>query len=642
VTSLYWLPKHPDSAAALKEIKQTQKAPHERLRDLRALVQYDLDFLQTLTADKRLNEIRLALGNDLVGLSPFKLAILSSVTVDHLLAALRVAALRRGVLLDCYVGSYNQYRQELMDPSSALFSFKPDAVLLALEGSEAGLSLPAYASAEDVSTAVEARIEEWSRYWDIIQKQLNAVVLHQTLALPTLSLFGHFDTLIPGTPHHMTSELNHALIQRARKNAVFLFDWESIASRIGKKAIGDPILWHHAKQTISPAYGPLFGDSLSRILAALRGRSAKCLVLDLDNTLWGGVIGDDGVAGIEIGQGTGRGEAFLAFQQYVFQLKQRGILLAICSKNDEANALKPFQEHPDMLLRREDFTTLIANWDHKAANLEKIAKTLNLGLDSLVFFDDNPAERKLVRQFLPQVWVPEVPEDPAYYATCLSDGGYFEATAFTADDLKRNEQYQANNRRAELQNDKHDLESFLRGLQMEMDVAPFDEVGLSRIAQLINKSNQFNLTTHRYTESQVRQMLEDPSYLTLQVRLKDNCGDNGMISVIIARKDSADSQTLSVDTWLMSCRVLGRQVEQEVLNHLVDQARRRGYQKIRGEFIPTGKNQLVREHYKGLGFEPLANRPGALEGATSWHLTIATFKPLKNHIHSEYRGGVTV
>jgi FkbH-like protein len=408
-----------------------------------------------------------------------------------------------------------------------------------------------------------------------------------------------------------------------------------LAATVGKDAWCNPSLWHHSKQEISPSQAPLYGEHLARILAAVRGLSHKCLVLDLDNTLWGGVIGDDGLAGIQLGQGSALGEAFQAFQRYVKALKDRGIILAVCSKNDEANALEPFLKHPEMVLKREDISAFVANWENKATNLEHIAKQLNIGLDALVFFDDNPVERGLVRALTPAVAVPEVPEDPAYYIRCLTSASYFEAVSFSSDDFQRTAQYLSNQQRQALQSTAHSIEGYLEQLQMEMVVAPIDEVTLPRATQLINKSNQFNLTTRRYTQAQVQDLAADPNTVDLQIRLKDSFGDNGLISVVLAKPMINSGETvLHIDTWLMSCRVLGRQVEQAVLNVLVEQAYQRGYSILQGEYLQTAKNEMVRDHYQRLGFENIATAVMDDKVRSLWRLNLNHYVPLKTHIQT--------
>ena len=348
---------------------------------------------------------------------------------------------------------------------------------------------------------------------------------------------------------------------------------------------------------------PLYGEPVARLLAAKQGWSAKCLVLDLDNTIWGGVIGDDGLDGITLGQGSAAGEAFLAFQKYARDLAKRGIILAVCSKNEEVDALSPFERHPEMLLRRSDIACFVANWRDKAQNIRAIAEHLNIGLDTLVFVDDDPFERNLVRSELPMVQVPELPNDPARFANCLVDAGYFESFAITDEDRHRTEFYQANATRETLRAKSADFSAYLRDLGLELVWRRFDKVGLSRVVQLINRTNQFNLTTRRYTEEDILEVMRDEKALGLQFRLLDRFGDNGTIAIVIGRLlDGAD---LMIDTWLMSCRVLGRQVQEATLHVVVDEAKRLGARRILGEYRPTAKNGIVKNHYAKLGFSTI-------------------------------------
>ena len=374
-------------------------------------------------------------------------------------------------------------------------------------------------------------------------------------------------------------------------------------SREGVEAWHDQALWHRAKQEIALPATPVYGDLVARLIAALGGRSHKCLVLDLDNTIWGGVIGDDGMDGIVLGQGSATGEAFAALQRYAATLSQRGVILAVCSKNDESVAHKAFDEHPEMVLRRTQVASFVANWDDKAANLRRIAAEINIGLDALVFVDDNPFERSLIRQELPMVAVPEVPEDPALVAQCLADAGYFESVAITADDRERSRQYQLNHERRALAASATDMDGYLRGLGMRLQWSRFDSVGLQRTVQLINKTNQFNLTTRRYSESDVRAVMDDAQAFGVQLRLLDRFGDNGIIAIVIGR---LRDEELHIDTWLMSCRVLGRQVEHATLGIVAAEGLRLGARALIGDYAPTAKNGMVREHYGKLGFELLA------------------------------------
>ena len=365
---------------------------------------------------------------------------------------------------------------------------------------------------------------------------------------------------------------------------------------------------------------PLYSDHLARLIGALYGRSRKCLVLDLDNTVWGGVLGDDGLANIVLSNGDPTGEAFLEVQRAALDLHSRGVILAVCSKNDDATARAAFREHPEMLLKETHIATFQANWDDKPRNLQTIANTLNLGLEALVLFDDNPAERELVRRELPAVAVAELPDDPAFFARTLLSAGYFESIQFTNEDRRRNQQYQANGLRADLAAQATDLSGYLRSLDMTIDFRPFTPLDRQRITQLVNKTNQFNVTTRRYTETQIKNLEEDPNAITLQVRLTDRFGDNGVIGAIICRQQALDWH---IDTWLMSCRVLKRQVEHAVLNKLVEEARRRGIAALVGTYIPTDRNGLVRDLFAALGFAKTAST----EDPDCWRLAVECFVP---------------
>jgi len=443
-------------------------------------------------------------------------------------------------------------------------------------------------------------------------------------------LFGNNEHRLVGSRAGIVERLNATLRTLADAEGVDLLAIDACAAQNGIGAWFDQMLWCVAKQEVHPGAAAMYGDLLSRILAAHQGRSFKCLVLDLDNTLWGGVVGDDGIEGIKLGQGSAVGEAFVGFQSFVRSLSRRGIILAVCSKNDEANALEPFEKHPDMVLRRSDIACFAANWADKASNLRNIAQRLNIGLDSMVFVDDNRFERELVRRELPMVAVPELPDDPGLFAQTIADAGYFEAVTLTREDLERAAQYQANLARESLKTSATDVEGYLRGLNMELRWSRFDRIGSQRIVQLVNKTNQFNLTTRRTDEAAVLALIGDSRTLTLQLRLLDQFGDNGIISVIAGRFDVGTAD-LKLDTWLMSCRVLGRGVEFAALNLIADQARVLGADRLIGEYRPSAKNGMVREHYAGLGFDLLER---SADGGSFWMLPLARFQPRPTFIRS--------
>jgi FkbH-like protein len=373
---------------------------------------------------------------------------------------------------------------------------------------------------------------------------------------------------------------------------------------------------------IAPQAAPRYGELIARLISAQRGKSRKCLVLDLDNTLWGGVVGDVGTAGIILGEGSAQGEAHLAVQRYARLLKDRGVILAVCSKNDHALAEAAFREHPEMVLRRTDIATFVANWNDKVENLRNIAERLNIGLDSMVFIDDNPVERARVREALPMVAVPELPDDPALYVRCIAEAGYFEAVSFTADDLRRGEQYAANAEREALLGVSQSIDDFLRGLEMSVIYGPIGLVDLARATQLINKTNQFNTTTRRYSADEVARFAAAPENITLQFRLIDRFGDNGLVSVMILLP-SDEPGVLDVDTWVMSCRVFGRQLENEAMSIAVEAARGRGIRVLRADYVPTERNGVVSGLFKSLGYAAASGTEAS--GASRWILNTAGY-----------------
>lgn len=595
-TTLSWLPERRDLSARLAHART--EAPS--FSELVELANTKINFLRTEQIDSllRLN-FPSPRREDLMG-EPIRLAILGSSTTTQLHSGIRVAALRRRFHVDIYEPDYGQYLAELFDENSGLHRFAPNVVLFALDARFLTRSFVGSATRDgDVLTETCSQLRAC---WDYAKSAFGATVLQQTLLPVFPDLLGQNEHLLIESPAAAVMLMNSALRQHAEKSGVHLVAVDSFASRDGLSYWYSDVFWHQAKQEILSTAAPLYGDLIMRIVGAQYGRSAKCLVLDLDNTIWGGVIGDDGVNGIILGQGSAAGEAFVALQSYARDLARRGVILAVCSKNDEAVALGPFESHPDMVLKRSDIACFVANWDDKASNMRRIASTLSIGLDSIVFVDDNPFERDLVRRELPSVHVPEVPDEPALVARCISDAGYFESIAITAEDRVRTEQYQANAARLSMDSSVTDLEQHLKALEMHLIWSPFDQIGLARIVQLVNKSNQFNLTTRRYNEEELRAFIDSPDVLGLQLRLTDRFGDNGMIAVIILRKTGDEAV---VDTWLMSCRVLGRKVEQASLAIIVEQVKNLGVRRLLGEYIATPKNDMVAAHYPKLGFTPI-------------------------------------
>lgn len=620
-----WLPPSPDFPTQLNAAKKTP--PGEAWAFLVAIAQTDLSFLQTLQLDNLLKEKFGAEPPNGLPTQPVRLAVLSFSTVDQLLPGIRTGGLRRNLWVSTYVTDYGQSLQELMDASSRLHQFKPTVVLVAFDAFSLFGTQPLGRTAESASGKLERALEQVQTLWRLSREKFGSRIIQQTPLPLYQPLMGHNEQRLPDSPYQLLRVFNAQLRALADEHKVDLLDINGWAARDGLKEWHDPVLWHKAKQEVSPAAAPMYGELVGRLLAAQQGRSYKCLVLDLDNTLWGGIIGDDGLEGIQLGQGSAVGEAFVAFQRYARDLAGRGIILAVCSKNDEKNALESFEKHPEMILKKTDIACFAVNWNDKASNLKHIAKQLNIGLDSLVFVDDNPFERNLLRSELPMVAVPEMPEDPALFSACVAEAGYFESIALTEDDMVRTEQYRQNMEREKAQASFGDLSEYLKSLDMELIWGPFDPLSLPRVTQLINKTNQFNLTTRRYSEEDTSRIAADPKAVTLRCRLTDRFGDNGIIGIIIAFQENEEDW--AIDTWLMSCRVLGRGVEQAMLDLLVQEVSARGGEKLVGYYIPTAKNGMVKDHYPGLGFEALDDNG---KGENRWVLNIGSGKKFDHPI----------
>ncbi len=606
---LPWLRHPPETFRAdLRALAKAAAPPTPA--QLADMAGHALDLDQLLALD------RVAARGGQAGFAGLRLALLTDGMADYAAPALRATGLRHGFALSLFVPPYGQATAEILDPAGEMAAFRPEAVLRAWTAESLGLTTPRMAPAE-AEAAVAAALARATRETTQLQATGAAIVILETLPLPADPWAGHLDRRFAGAVRAQIAAFNTGLAALAGAQAAVLLDTDHLAATVGYAAWQDAALWHRAKVPMALEVIPLYADHVLRLLRAARGRSAKCLVLDLDNTLWGGVIGDDGLEGIRIGQGSAEGEAFLAVQRYALMLKARGIVLAVCSKNEAAAARLPFEQHPDMALRLDDIAVFVANWTDKATNLATIARTLNIGTDALVFLDDNPAERARVRQSLPEVAVPEVGEDPARYPSTVAQAGYFEALALTADDAARAEQYRANAARTAEMAEIGDYDAYLASLDMRCEIRPFDATGRARIAQLINKSNQYNLTTRRYTEAEVAMVEADPACFACQVRLADRFGDNGMISVVIFRKAGPEWHC---DTWLMSCRVLKRRVEEAVLAHVVAAARAAGATALTGNYIPSAKNAMVADHFARLGF---ALQGGGAGGQTDWRLDLA-------------------
>ncbi len=596
-----------------------------RLAELTRLAAYRLDLVDTMQLDRLLCETESG------ELPSVRVAILAPHTTQHLLPGIRVAGLRSGLAIETYINQYGQYRQEILDRTSQFHAFEPQVVLTTVGAAEVVAGLDITADAASSEDALARKLEEVRDLWRLVREGTGASIVQQTVLDSSEPVFGSFDRLVPAAPLRLLRRFNDLLAGSAAEAGVALLDLESACLRDGRDYWHDRQRWLQAKYEISPNAGPAYGELLAGIVAAQRGRSRKCLVLDLDNTLWGGVVGDDGVAGLALGQGDAAGEAFLAIQTYALQLRSRGIVLAICSKNDPRVAERAFAEHPEMLLDRQHIAVFKANWDDKSENIRAIADELNIGLDSLVFVDDNPAERQRVRASLPMVAVPELPDDPSEYVPTIARAGYFEALSFTSDDRARAEQYRNQGQRAALQASSQSLDGFLQSLDMRLAFGEPGAADLPRTAQLLGKTNQFNMTGLRPTQGQIEDLIAGGKVRVLVFRLADRFGDNGLVSALVLESGDDDGAGADILNWVMSCRVFGRQLEDEIMNIVVELANARNWPTISARFVPTDRNAVVGELYERLGFSKVS-ATSAETDASSWRLTTGDYQARHTHI----------
>jgi FkbH-like protein len=550
-----------------------------------------------------------------------KLALLADVSTQHLVPLLRVLFADNGVDLEVYEAGFDTVQLEAYNPSSGLYAFGPQVI--AILQSTTKLVGHYYDTAGDRSDFSRVQADDTEKVWQAIQSHIQVPLIQSTFVLPYGRAYGNFGAKVGASLQSSVAELNRELGLRAQQHpSVFICDLDYLAGWSGRRHFLDEKVWALAKSLCSLKLLPEVAQSIVDISLAALGRGIKCVVLDLDNTLWGGVIGDDGLEGIGLGD-LDDGGAFRFFQLFLRELWQRGILLAVCSKNSEANARRVFREHPDMVLREEHIAVFVANWDDKAANIRLIRERLNIGFDSMVFLDDNPFERNLVRQLIPQILVPELPEDPALYVRAVCELNLFESVGHSSLDSQRTAMYQTQEKREAEQKHFADLNTYLQSLQTVVDFRRFLPQSLSRIAQLIQRSNQFNLTTRRYSESQCEAfLLDEQQYFPFSLTVRDRFGDFGLVTVVILKKLAG---SIEIDTFLMSCRVLQRGVEQFAVSKIVEYARQSGRPVVVGRYIPTAKNAMVESFYAQFGFERVGEPDP--DGGTTWRLDVATYVP---------------
>ncbi len=549
-----------------------------------------------------------------------KIAVLGGSTTSDLVKTLELFLLDAGIEPVFYESEYAQYFQDAMFPPESLASFQPDIIWIHTTGRNIENWPTVRDSDQQVEEKLAAELGRFQAMWESLEKRFRCPIIQNNFEKPFFRLLGNRDAWDIHGHTHFTARLNGAFAQYAAEHqGFFLNDTDYLAADFGLRRWADPACWNMYKYAMCFEAIPAFAFSVANIIKSLFGKNKKVLALDLDNTLWGGVVGDDGVEGIEIGQETGVAQSYYEFQSYVKQLKDLGILLTVCSKNEEENALAGLS-HPEGALRPEDFTLIKANWENKDRNIRETAAALDLLPESIVFADDNPAEREIVQAQVPGVLVPEL-EGVENYIAAIDRSGCFETTTFSQDDLKRGEMYKANALRAAQQASFGDYGEYLRSLQMHAVIDDFLPVYLTRITQLTNKSNQFNLTTKRFTTEEMEAVYNSPDYIRLYGKLVDKFGDNGVVSVVIGRKNG---EALDIELWLMSCRVLKRDMELAMLDKLAERCREQGLKTLRGFYYPTPKNGMVKGLYESFGFKKTAEEP---DGSTVWELETGSYAP---------------
>lgn len=556
-----------------------------------------------------------------------RIAVLGGSTTHDIIRMLELFLLNYGIEPEFYESEYAQYWQDAMFDNEELVQFHPDLIYVHTTGRNITFFPDMEDSLQGIEDKFEAQMNHFRVMWEKLENTYHCPVIQNNFEFPFYRILGNRDGYDPHGKTAFIQRLNMEFARYAAQHEHFyIYDIQYESAAFGLDRWTDPSYWHMYKYAMSMQAIPDFAFHLSHIIKAVFGKNKKAFVLDLDNTLWGGIVGDDGPENLEIGQETSMGQVYQEFQGYLKEHKKIGVLLNVDSKNEEENALAGLK-HPEGILKPEDFIVIKANWLPKSQNLTEIASELNIGRDALVFVDDNPAEREIIRQHVPETAVPEMTDgdqvNPDQFIRILDKNAYFEVVTLSEDDKHRNEMYKANAMRKEQEESFGNYSDFLKSLEMEAVIRGFEPVYYSRIAQLTNKSNQFNLTTKRMTQAEVEQMAQDPGYITLYGKLKDKFGDNGVVSLVIGKKNG---DTLELILWLMSCRVLKRDMEQAMLDTLVWRSRESGIRKLHGYYYKTAKNAMVKDFYGTMGFQKLSEK----DGDSEWEYVIPETYENKN------------
>ena len=562
-------------------------------------------------------------------LPAIKVALTGDTATQFLATAIRGTGAERGYQIDLFEAEYNQVERQFLDPSSELYQTDADFIVLFQSTHKLGEKHSLLSPSQQESLAEERLAFVAS----VCENPMLASKKIICLNYPEIedTVFGSYATKVTSSFTYQVRKLNMGLMDLSQRYAnLFICDIAGLQNKLGRDMMFAPNVYVSTEMVLSIDALPYVASRVMDIICAIKGQFKKCLILDLDNTVWGGVIGDDGLEGIQLGHGLGIGKAFTEFQMWVKKLKQRGVIICVASKNNEDTAKEPFEKHPDMVLKLEDIAVFQANWETKVDNIRTIQRILNIGFDSMVFLDDNPFERNIVRENIPGITVPELPQDPGEYLEYLYSLNLFETASYSQADKDRTKQYQVEAQRVSLQKTFSNEADFLKSLDMTSVVSGFNKFNTPRVAQLSQRSNQFNLRTVRYTEADIDALGQDPDVIDLSFTLEDKFGDNGLIAVIIMKKQ--DEETLFIDTWFMSCRVLKRGMEDFTLNTMVEAAREKGYRRIIGEYLPTPKNKMVENHYPSLGFQKLEGTPTA-----QYVLDVGQYQPRENYIKTKIK-----
>ena len=557
----------------------------------------------------------------------FKMALLGDTATQLLAVALQGESVARGLAMELYEAEYNQVERQLLDSTSELYQFDADIIVI-FQSTHKLAEHHSLLTQEQQATMADDRLSFVSTICENPVFSGKRIIYFNYPEIED-TVFGSYANKVTSSLTYQVRKINYELMGMSQKYPnLFVCDIAGLQNKLGRDVMFAPNVYVSTEMVLSVDAIPYVASRLMDIVAAVRGHFKKCLILDLDNTLWGGVIGDDGLEGIQLGHGLGIGKAFTEFQMWVKKLRQRGIIICVASKNNEDTAKEPFVKHPDMVLRLDDIAVFQANWETKVDNIRTIQGILNIGFDSMVFLDDNPFERNMVRENIPGITVPELPEDPGEYLEYLYGLNLFETASYSGADKDRTKQYQVEAQRVSLQKTFTDEADFLKSLNMVSKVSGFTKFNTPRVAQLSQRSNQFNLRTVRYTEANIEALAADTKVIDLSFTLEDKFGDNGLIAVVIMKEQNAE--TLFVDTWFMSCRVLKRGMENFTLNIMVDAAKEKGYKRIIGEYLPTSKNKMVEDHYAHLGFTHVVDAPTA-----QYALDVEAYQPRECFIIKE-------